>query len=116
MSVQERPKPSTASRVFSALACALAVLGLVWPIPAFWELYNLPAGTACRPMGETASIFLVGLGTPLLVLPFAIVAISERGSSRMLGLLAIALSVLPFPVYFLLLRWIIEAHALSLKP
>lgn len=114
MSIEARARP-VASRVFPVLACALAVLGLAWPIPAFWELYNLPTGSPCRPMGQTASVFLAGLGTPLLVLPFAITAISQRGSSRMVGLLAIAFSALPFPIYFLLLRWILEAHALSIK-
>ncbi len=110
------PKPSKASKVFALVACVLALFGLVLPIPGFWELYNIPAGTACRPMLQAASILFVGLGTPAIVLPFAIVAACERGSSRMVGLLAIALSILPFPVYFFLFHWIMDAHALTAKP
>lgn len=116
MSVELPPKPSGASKVFATVACAFAVIGLVLPIPCFVELFSIPAGTACRPMGCAISIFFAGLGTPFLVLPFAIVAISERGSSRMVGLLAMALSVLPFPIYFFLFDWIMDAHALVPKP
>ena len=116
MSVELPPTPSKASKVFAAVACAMAVIGLLLPIPCFWELYSIPAGTACRPMGCAARIFFAGLGTPFLVLPFAIVAIAERGSSRIAGLVALALSVLPFPLYYFLFDWIMDAHALIAKP
>ena len=116
MSVELPPKPSRRSKAFAAMACALAVLGLVFPAPSFLELYSIPAGTACRPMGQVAGIFLAGLGTPLLVLPFAMVAISEHGASRVMGLLAMAISALPLPIYFFLFRWIMDAHGLIPLP
>lgn len=116
MSVELPPKPSRRSKALAAMACALAVLGLVFPAPGFLELYRIPAGTACRPMGQVASIFLAGLGTPLLVLPFAIMAISEHVASRVMGLLAMTISVLPLPLYSFLFRWIMDTHALVPQP
>ena len=116
MTANEPPKPSTASKVFGIVACALAVAGLVLPLPGFWELYNIPVGTECRPMGQAFSIFLFGLGTPSVVLPFAIVAMAERGTSRKLGLVAVALSLLPLPIFNFLFGWIMNAHALIPLP
>lgn len=94
----------------------MAVAGLVLPIPGFWDLYSIPVGTECRPMGQAFSIFLFGLGTPAVVLPFAIVAMTERGTSRKLGLVAVALSVLPLPIFYFLFDWIMDAHALIPLP
>ena len=116
MPVGQLPNPSRASRVFATVACGFAVVGLIAPIPCFWDLYHAPVGTAVRPMGCVAGIFFAGLGTPFIVLPFAIVAIVERGSSRIAGLLALALSALPLPLYYFLLDWIMDAHSLTPKP
>lgn len=116
MTVHEPPMPSPASKSFGTVACALAVAGLVLPLPGFWDLYNLPVGTECRPMGQAFSIFLFGLGTPSVVLPFAIIAMAQRGTSRKLGLVAVALSLLPLPTLYFLLGWIMEAHALIPLP
>lgn len=110
-------KPTQGTRYGVAItACVLAVIGTAWPLPWFVELYQVPAGTAVRPMGAAGSVFLCGLGTPLLVMPLALLALSRGGASRWLGMLAALLSLFPLPVYWLLMRWIVSAHGLELKP
>lgn len=99
----------------ATLACVVAAIGLLYPIPGFVGLYNLAPGTACRPMG-LAFAFLVGLVTPLVVLPLGTAATRQRGACRVFGTLAISLSLLPLPVCFVLFRWIVHIHALRLLP
>jgi hypothetical protein len=99
-----------------ALALFIAVVGVAAPIPSFWEFYNIPAGTACRPIGSTMAFFLAGIGTPLLTLLLARLARPSSNAGRRLAIAASLLSLVPFPLYYFLSRWIISAHHLTLLP
>jgi len=97
-------------------AIAIAVVGLLFPIPSCIELYNFPVGDAVRPMGQGVALFICGLGTPLVVIPIAVDAFYQDRASRWLGLTAAIISLIPFPLYLFLMRWIISAHNLTLNP
>lgn len=112
----EKPMATSSLPGSAIVACALACVGILLPLPSFIGLYNVAPGSSIRPMGEAALIFLAGIGTPVVVLPFAICALFTRGPSRRLGLLAIALSAIPLPAYVILFRWIVALHLLELKP
>ena len=112
-------KPNSDSSLrWPIAACALAAFGLLFPLPSFVELYNEPAGSSVRPMGQAALIFLAGIGTPIVVviLLLATDTIFKPGASRWLSVLAIVLAAIPFPAYVLLFRWIVDSHRLVLKP
>ena len=104
-----------ASYGIGTTACVIALLGLIIPTPSFVELYHIPAGTATRPMGPAAAALACG-GVPFVVAPLAILAFQSRGRSRWLGVFAAVTSLLPFPVYFFLFKWIVDTHNLTLKP
>ncbi len=96
-------------------ACAFAAGGFI--LPPYWimELFSVPPGAAIRPMGLGAA-FLVTLVTPLIVAPFGVLAICERGASRTLGILALLASVVPLPLYWALVCWIVDSRALIIEP
>jgi hypothetical protein len=97
-------------------ACVVAAIGMLLPLPSFFELYHDAPGSSVRPIGPAVMMFLAGVGTPVIVWPLGICAAWKSGASRFLGLLAIALSVIPLPAYFFAFRWIVETHMLDLKP
>jgi len=101
---------------FAITALVFAVCGLLLPAVPLVELYEVPDGTAVRPMGLAAAIFFAGFGTPWVVAPFAWMAFIRRGLHRWLGLSAFILSLLPIPLYWLLFDWIMNAHHLTPKP
>jgi hypothetical protein len=101
---------------FVVVALVFAVGGILLPIPSFVDLYRFPAETACRPMAQAAAFFLCGVGTPLLVFPLGLLGWSGRRKLRLYGIAAILLSLLPFPLYYFLLQWIVESHHLIIEP
>jgi hypothetical protein len=103
-------------RNFIIFALAIAISGLLLPIPSFVELYQIPAETACRPMGQAAAFFICGVGTPLLVFPLGLLGWPGRPTLRRYGIAAMILSLIPFPLYFVLFRWIVDFHHLILEP
>jgi len=109
------PITAREARSSATTACVVAIVGFLCPIPEAIALYKTPTGTDCRPMG-VAVVFLVGLVTPLVVRPFVLEAFRQRGVCRVLGAVAIFLSVLPLPVYLFLFHWIITAHSLRTMP
>lgn len=98
------------------VALVLAVGSVAFPIPAFVDLYSVPPGTACRPMGAAMVLFLGGLGIPLVAIVFGLLSLAYGRISRILGITAILLSCVPLPLYYFLFRWIIHSHHLILEP
>lgn len=93
-----------------------AAMGYLAPVPGLMELYFVPAGSAVRPMGLAAAIFMSGVLTPLFVAPLAVFACRNGGLSRSFAALAALGAFVPLPVYMFLFQWIVRAHSLTLKP
>jgi hypothetical protein len=114
---EKRPVAREHGLVFAAAAMVVSVAGTLVPIPSCLELYNVPAGSACRPMGTAAICLVAGIGTPACALTLALLAsLCGARISRRLSVGAVVLSFIPLPVYWLLFRWIVAAHHLVLKP
>ena len=111
---------NTASRepgfALAITSLLIVAVGILFPIPAFLELYNTPVGTACRPMGAAVAVFLGGIGAPLLAMVLALLAFFRGRISRRLAVVAGVLSFVPFPLYMILFRWIVSMHNLTLEP
>lgn len=97
-----------------SFALFVAIVGIAIPIPSFWDFYNIPAGTECRPMGALLTCFLAGIGTPLFTLLLARLARPSSNAGRWLAIAASLLSLVPFPLYYFLSRWIVSSHHLTL--
>jgi len=100
----------------SVVALVFALVGILYPLPGFFELYHVAPGSSVRPMGLATAFFLAGLGTPLIVVPLGISAIYRPGKSRMIGWIALLLSAVPLPLHSFLFHWIVHNHGLHLKP
>jgi hypothetical protein len=103
------------SPVLAMAALVIAIFAVLHPIPSFIELYHIPADTACRPMGATWALFFDGMLLPVVAIILAVAAFFCGKASRRLAGVAVFLSLVPLPVYLLLLQWIIKAHHLHLE-
>jgi hypothetical protein len=101
---------------FVVVALVFAIGGILLPIPSFVELYQIPVDTACRPMGQAAAFLICGIGTPLVVITLGILGWTGRRSVRFYGIAAMLLSLVPFPLYYFLFRWIVDCHHLIMEP
>jgi hypothetical protein len=112
-SVPPTREPGFSLAVISLL---MAVGSVLFPLPGFIDLYGVPAGTACRPMGQAMSLFVMGIGGPFVALVLAAAAFSRGRVSRRIAIVAGVLSLVPFPLQWFLFRWIVESHNLILEP
>lgn len=107
----------SSGRLVPAVAALLiAIGGILLPIPGYVELYRMPIGSACRPMGQAVAFFFCGFGSPLIVIILGVLAWSRRRTSRFCCVAAVLLSLVPLPLYRFLLRWIIDSHHLTMEP
>jgi hypothetical protein len=97
------------------VSLVIAVGSLLFPLPGIIELYNIPPGTACRPMGIVAFLFLASILGPLFTLVLAVPACFRGRISRRLAIIAGILSFVPFPLYRSVFHWIVVAHNLTLE-
>jgi hypothetical protein len=100
---------------FAVAAWIVVVLGLALPIPSFIELYQIPIGTMCRPMGQAAMMLLSGFGTPLLAICLGSFCWKGSRSARLGGIAAAILSLIPLPLYYFLFQWIVDSHHLLIE-
>lgn len=112
----QKPAPRDHGLRLVWLAIFIAVAGIAVPIPSAWEFYNIPAGTACRPMQAFIAFALAGIGTPIVSILLASLARPKNAAGRRLAKLAAVLSLVPPVLYFCLFRWIIYSHQLTLLP
>jgi hypothetical protein len=96
------------------MAMIVAVVGIMAPMAAFWDLYNLPSGTQCRPIGAAVAFLTSGVITPLFALFLVRIARPTTPFGKKLALAASLLSLVPFPLYYAVFRWIVAAHHLTL--
>ena len=108
--------PAVRSNWFSFVAIAAAIGGILFPISSFVELYQMPVDTACRPMGQAATILLCGFGTPLIVIILGLLGWTKGRIERICCIAALLLSFIPLPLYYFLLRWIVDSHHLIMEP
>jgi hypothetical protein len=98
------------------VALVIAVGSIALPISGYVDLYNVPPGTACRPMSQVVNWFVCGVGGPLAAIVFGLLSFVDGRVSRILGVTAILLSFIPFPLYYLLFHWIVNSHHLIMEP
>ena len=68
-------------------------------------------------MGLAMAIFFAGVGAPVIAIMLAAFALFSGGRiSRRLAIVSAVLAVIPFPLYAILLHWIVAAHKLVLEP
>jgi hypothetical protein len=87
------------SRLPLWLACLANFLAVLWGLPFFWT----PHGAQIRFMGWILWLFIVAIGTPLVVLPLVLFNL-KRLRGRTWPKYAIGLALTPIPVAMLVER------------
>jgi hypothetical protein len=67
-------------------------------------------------MGHVVFAVVFGIGTPLVVFPFALLAWTSGGPARWFAVAIGVLSLGVLPGYLFLLHWIADVHNLTFKP
>jgi hypothetical protein len=100
----------------AVISLLMALGSILFPFPGLIELYDVPVGTECRPMGQAMTLFVAGVGGPVVALVLAAAAFSRGRISRRIAVVAGILSLVPFPLQWFTLHWIVQSHNLILEP
>jgi hypothetical protein len=98
---------------FAAIGVALVSHILVLVQSA--QFFFIPAGTDVRPMGWALMMAVIAIGTFLVVVPTAVVAIVKE-SPRLVGIVALILGLTPFWLPGLILRIAARTNEFNLSP
>lgn len=108
--------PQKAFPWWTASAVVVAVLGnLLAAAILAYPLFQLPAGSGVRLLGESLHAAVVSLAAFVLVVILGIVA-SRRERYRALAVIALILSLTPFFFAGWVMRYVAEIRDIVLKP
>jgi hypothetical protein len=116
----ERPRPAKRAG-WGLLIAALAIGGLgnlisVWAASSLWDV---PRGSAIRPMGLAAFLFAIATGTFVIGLPLSFVScLANRSRLRplLLSILALLASLSPYFSSMAVWKYITWSHGLIMEP